>query len=418
MPDAEVLLVSTEYYFGQLKHFLKGIARTDDQGQYTLERVQAGMPFRIMARRRVQQLPAISEVPANPKLRLRAFAPTFYPNSLTVEGGQQMSLASGERKERIDIIVQRTPSFCAEGATSPPTAAQVELVEDQPSTGISAGGGMFTVAPSAKTDASGKFRFCRLHPGVYRITSIVPPASRDKGPAQFGVMTFAVRDEDVTGMKAPVSSGVTLKGEFAWDGAAPDIKEPPTATFSLAHLYRAQYAGETLSARGAVPSGFTIEDLNLDEYSVRCFFNAPGGYVKDVTYGTNSVMYTPLRPGSALGDAAVKVLLALDGGGASVTVTHDGQPVGGAKIYLFPKDVRSEGELQARLFSCNTDQDGACQTGLKLAPGSYQAVALLTELNATPEMLGKILRARGKATDVQITPGKISAVTLEPLSLD
>ncbi len=106
IPDAEVMLVSAEYYLGAVKQFFKGTAGTDDQGQYKFQRVQPGTPFRIMARKRVERLPAISDAPANIKLRRPAFAPTFYPNSLAIEGGQQVILGSGEQREGMDIIVQ------------------------------------------------------------------------------------------------------------------------------------------------------------------------------------------------------------------------------------------------------------------------------------------------------------------------
>ena len=231
--------------------------------------------------------------------------------------------------------------------------------------------------------------------------------------------TVTVRDEDVRGLKAPLAPGVTLNGEFVWDGPAPDPPPAATVNFSIEHLYRTQYRGEQLSARGTAPGEFTLHNVALDDYGVRAtMMNAPGVYVKDVTYGGNSVLHAPFRMGSAMGDAGIKVILARDAGGAAFQVTEDNQPVGDARVYLFPADIRTEGELQARIFSGSPDQNGNYQTGSVLAPGKYFAIALRTPVDATPEAVGKLWQARAKAKEVQIAAGQIAQATLQPATLD
>ena len=116
MPEVDVFLVTKEYYLGATKYFLKGLVRTDNRGQYAIDRVNPGTPYLIMAQKRTLQLPAIAEDPADPKFRRQAFAPTFYPNSTAMDGGMPVTLRSRERREGVDIRVQRTPSFCVEGA--------------------------------------------------------------------------------------------------------------------------------------------------------------------------------------------------------------------------------------------------------------------------------------------------------------
>jgi hypothetical protein len=339
-----------------------------------------------------------------------------------MDGGMAVTLRSGERREGVDIRVQRTPSFCVEGAAQTAVAARLEMVEDQPSMGVSSGSGTYYTNPQATTGEDGKFRFCGLHPGAYRITAM---ELRDGSPVQYGVTAVALRDEDVYGVKPSLAPGVTLNGEFVWDGPAPEEPSTARANFWIQHLYNGQYRGENLSAQGAVPSEFTLKNVGLDEYAVTVSMRAPGVYVKDVTYGGNSVMYAPLGVGSAMGDASVKVILARDGGGAAVQVTEDGKPVGDAWVYFFPADVRSEAELQARLISGSTDQSGNYQTeygnyerGLKLAPGKYFAIALRTPVDATPESVGKLWRGRTKAKEVEIAAGQTAQVNLELAGID
>ena len=67
-----VSLVSREYFLGSQGVFLQSIARTNDRGEYTLERVEAGRPYLILAEKRERRLPPHSDAPLNPKLRKRA----------------------------------------------------------------------------------------------------------------------------------------------------------------------------------------------------------------------------------------------------------------------------------------------------------------------------------------------------------
>ena len=69
LPGMMVFLVSKEYFLGSVGHFIRGVARTNDRGEYTLPMVDAGHPFLLMAQTNELKLPARSEAPLNPKLR-------------------------------------------------------------------------------------------------------------------------------------------------------------------------------------------------------------------------------------------------------------------------------------------------------------------------------------------------------------
>jgi hypothetical protein len=418
MPEVDVYLVTKEYFLGSLRYYLRSSARTDDRGRYAMEGLTPGVPYLIMTRNRVLHPPAISDAPEDQKLRRKAFAPTFYPNATTMDGGAPVTLRSAERREGIDLSVQRTPSYCVEGATQAAVATRLELVEDQPSMGVRSDGGTYFTNPTADTAADGKFRFCGLHPGAYRLTAMQMPKAEREAPLQYGVTAFAIRDEDLHGLKAALAPGADLNGEFVWDGPAPAADSGATANFGLDRLYGWRMGGENLEARGDVPSEFTVKSVPADEYVVRVSVRAPGMYVKDVTYGGNSVMYSPLKMGSAIGDASVKVIVARDAGGAAALVTEEDKPVGDAQVYFFPQDVRNEAELQARIASGATDQNGNYQTGVKLAPGKYYAIAAMTKTDATPESVGKLWRARTKAKEVDIAAGQTAQVSLEPVSIE
>ena len=80
------MLIAREYSLGALRHVFAGMANTDDQGQYTLQNVKPGRAFLVMAQKRTFRIDAISDAPADPKLRKPAYATTFYPGTPTVKG--------------------------------------------------------------------------------------------------------------------------------------------------------------------------------------------------------------------------------------------------------------------------------------------------------------------------------------------
>ncbi len=110
-----VFLVAREYRLGALRYVFAGTGETDDRGAYHLLRAHPGHAYLIMAEKRVRKLEAISGVPADPKLRKRVPAPTYYPDSTSLDGGQPVTLRAGERREGMDIRMTRSASFCMEG---------------------------------------------------------------------------------------------------------------------------------------------------------------------------------------------------------------------------------------------------------------------------------------------------------------
>ena len=68
------------------------------------------------------------------------------------------------------------------------------------------------------------------------------------------------------------------------------------------------------TATSSVPGQFSFPGLVLDEYSMQTRGLPDGLYVKDLTYGGQSVLGKALRVGSAIGDAGLRVVVARDGG--------------------------------------------------------------------------------------------------------
>src|SRR5207237_6720797 len=97
--------------------------------------------------------------------------------------------------------------------------------------------------------------------------------------------------------------------------------------------------------------------------------------LKDITYNGHSALFEPLRPGSATGEAGMRVTLAADGGVISAKVAdRDGNPLGDSWVIVMPGQVASEAMLASAFVSGQTDQTGAWKSRA-LAPGKYYVLA-------------------------------------------
>jgi hypothetical protein len=295
----------------------------------------------------------------------------------------------------------------------------LEIERTQPTQGRSGSGGFFLARPGATIGADGKFRFCELNPGTYLLTAW-RDGGEDGSPPLFGVTTFTLADQDVRDIQIAVGPGVTLSGEVAWDGPPPPKLVSTEASIVLQHLTRTnQFRGESLRTSASAPGSFAFSNLLMDSYRVLAVMEAPGVYVKEITYAGSSVLTTPLRLGTATGNATLRITFAHDGGMAAIRVADkDSNPIGDAQVYIMPAGVVSEAALQARLVSGPTNQNGLFETAEPLPPGKYHVVATDKPISPTPDSLGLLWRARLKAKEVEIVAGATPLVTLEPMVMN
>lgn len=415
VPGIGVRLISREYYSGVLGYFMVGFAMTDDRGAYVMERVESGRPYLLMTEVNATRLPPRSETPLDPKLRRRVAMRTFYPNTPDRQGATPITLRSGETREGVDIEVKKGPSFCVEGAASGiggPAALTVFYEAAQPAYGTSSTGGVYGLGPNTLTGPDGKYRFCGLPPGQYRIAA----ADGFQGNVNRALLPVEIRDKDLTGVNLTVGPGMPLEGEVVWDGEAPATPTTLKVSLTLNPLLRAPVANERASARVDIPGTFSIPGLLPSDYAVRVF---PAGdlYVKDVQYAGQGVQYSPMRFGSAPGNLGMRVVLARDGARVSARAQDkDGNPLGDLRVYVIPGDVSSEAMLQAALVSGQTNQMGQYRSQT-LRPGKYFVFATEERVNATPESIDNVWRSRNRFQEVELAAGGTAQVTLTPISL-
>jgi hypothetical protein len=421
-----VFLVAREYFHGALRAVFAGAGYTDDQGEYRLQRVQPGRAYTVMASRKYRPLPAISDSPLEPELRLPAVVPTYYPNARSVEGAEALVLRPGEQREGVDVRLTRSAAFCLDAVlegNSGPGTVHFSIAETQPASGRSGNGGFYTAIPSGASGPDGKVRICDLHPGDYELS--VHEGGGMAGATQFGATFVTIGDRDVAGVRVGLRPRIPVSGEVVFDGVAPE--PPPTATPDLAlpstAKLRLDVEAITRTERGSVqseiPGQFQFTGgLLMDEYALDIGGVPPGAYVKDVTNGGRSILYQTLRVGSALGDGGLRVILARDGGTVSARVADkDGNPVADCTVAVLPATADNEAVFAALVRNGKTNQSGAW-TSPTLAPGKYFVLATSETVDRSPETTGKLWKARNRGEEVEIAPNSNASATLAPKPLE
>jgi hypothetical protein len=413
-----VFLVAREYSYGALRAVFAGAGNTDDQGAYRLQRVPPGRAYAVIAKRSWRTLPAISDSPLDAALRLPAVVPTYYPNARSIDGAETVVLRPGEQREGVDIRLTRSAAFCLDGVlegNSGPGALRFSIAETQPHSGRSGNGGFYTAAPGGTSGPDGKVRICDLHPGEYELSVAEFNPGGMSGATQFGATIVTIGDRDVAGVRVGLRPRIPVSGEVVFDGVAPET--PLTGKLRLA--VEAITRTERGNTQVSIPGEFAFEGgLVMDAFGLDIGGVPAGVYVKDVTYGDQSILYQPLRVGSAMGNAGLRVILGRDGGSVGTRVADkDGNPVADCTVVILPATSPNEAVFAAAVKTGKTDQAGAWSSPT-LAPGKYFVLAISEAVDRSPETTGKLWKARNRGEEVEIAPnGKVSA-TLSPKSLD
>ncbi len=413
--DALVCLVAREYRGGALRHVLAGQSRTDDQGRYTLGRIMPDRGYLVMARGSNSFVRGpISDAPADPRLRKRAVAPVFYPDSPNVEGGQAITLRSGEQRDGVDLRLRRTPSYCLEGVlegNNGPAALSFAIGDQQASNGRSGDGGFYSAQPGATTAADGKFRVCQLYPGQYTFTArrFAPMGTGPSAPAFFGAATVVIADKDVTNLHLQALPPLSVPGEVVLEGDQPAT--PAEAKLRVV-VQSITEAGSVPWAASSIPGQFSLDGLVMDDYDLDVLNLPPGYYVKDITYGTASVFNRPFRPGSAQNNS-VRLIVGRDGGNLSVAVSDkNGSPIAGAHVIVLPQTAATDPDFAALTVTGHTSQNGVWNSAA-LRPGKRFVLASATDNDNTPESISRLQSLRAKAKEVEIAPGQTVRIALE-----
>jgi hypothetical protein len=238
-----------------------------------------------------------------------------------------------------------------------------------------------------------------------------------------------VRDLKLLGRSAP-----SISGELAFDppprdkpgeiqvslmryvnggGGYADSAEKP-ATFGA-------FGGLGTGHRVPAPGAFDLGRVQIGDWQLRLPKLPEGCYLKEASYGSQNVLHAPLRLAQAAGGERLRLVIGCDGGALTARVMDkDGNTVSHAVLYLMAAHAPSEGALAESLRRADVVRGWSAPLG-GIPPGKY--LALATGLDLSPEYapaddIEKLWRARSSAKEVEIGPGAMVQITLEPLKID
>lgn len=427
LPGAIVRPVLSEYHAGKIGHYLGSGARTDENGEYEIKNlVPAGRRVRLMAAWAPSNYRAlaVADAPLDPKRRRPAYSRVFYPGALDLAGGMALDLRSGERREGVDFQLWREPSLSIEGkVVAPPEVPRLRVLVDQeePGFGLTKRAGYFGFSLTDVLEGAREFRVCGLGAGSYRVR--VHDEHGGTGLSVYGVASVLLVDRDVKGVQVVLTAPWRIPVRVEWAGDAPKNAPAGQARIFLRPLTRTPLHGEQETGSCHVPGSTELERVLLDEYTVSVVLpgldptRAPlglgvkpgdtdanaGFYVKDIRYGNESAVSKPIRIGAQAADAPIRVLVGHGAGTVRVRVTDDrGNAAADVFVYLLPMDARDEADLSDRLIVGYTDQHGTYTWFRSIPPGRYRAVATPTKVDYTPEFIGELWRARGRAPESEV----------------
>ena len=413
-----VLLIQGQYLLGELRYTLAGVTTTDRKGQYFLKGVVPGRRYALLAKQTATALLASSRAPVAPESRRSIPAPTYYPSSPEIEAAPPVLVRPGEALGGVDVRMGQSRNYCIEGVLEPVAGAlSFQLFEEYPTDGFSTlqGPKLALMPPRGRTGIDGRIRVCDLHPGTYRLTA---QQDTPDSVALFGSMPVVITDRDRRDVHLQARQAQSISGRVVWDGPPPALSDGRSITVRLQPFNRGVFPRESLEARAVIPGSFVLDRVLLDDFAVVVSDLPDAFYVKEVSFAGRSVLREPLRLSSGSGSAELRVVVARDGGYIHAQVTdRSGKPVPEPFVFIFPSSAASEPALAASLVSGETDRIGRYYSRA-LPPGKYRVLASTTALDGSADGIGKLLRARSWAKEVEVLPGGIAEIELLPVAID
>ncbi len=263
-------------------------------------------------------------------------------------------------------------------------------------------------------------RICDLAPGDYQITAM-EWGTGQAPPPTFGYSRVTIANEDYRKLRVVAQPRFPISGEVVWDGVAPPDPLQEKLSFSLRRITGAPYMGEDklTSAESSMPGEFLLPGVLMEEYSIQTRGLPRNVYIKEMTYGNQSVLHAPLRVGASAGGSGLRVVLARDGGTVNVKVNDkDGNPVGDCGVVLMPANAASEAALAAAMLTGKTTQRGTWSPASVVAPGKYYVLATSDTVDKSPETISRLWRVRSRGEEIDLSPSGSASVTLTPKGLE
>lgn len=359
MANVAVQAMVRTYRRGQSTINGRGGANTDDRGQYRIYGLPPGRYYVQAVQRGVFAVPGRDE--------MVGYAPTFYPNALTLQDGQRVDLTSGGEVSRIDMVIRSVPTVTVSGRVidgftgHPAGEGYVSIVGADMMRGGGGGSG-------AQIRGDGTFRISGVLPGKSRLM-VSAERGGGYGPRPFSRL-IDVGSSSISDLQIVVSPGVTVRGKVVADGG----NVPLNLRLSLAARGEAfggpGFGGGVTALNNDLT--FEVENVQPGDYDINVGGPNAAFYVREVRKGTENVLEHGLTvaDGSPVNDVEV-VLDFQPGALAGKAVDENGEQISGATVVLVSADAKYRA-LDRYFRTGSVDSNGNYKVS-GVVPGSYLA---------------------------------------------
>ena len=369
LSGVRVQALTRRYMRGQVRLRARGSRSSDDRGEYRIFDLSPGRYF-------------VRAVWRSFRNQESSFAPVFYPNALRAEDAQRISVGEGGEVPRVDIQMQKVPTFSVSGrlldlATGRPFTSGFVSASAEESTMFSLGGD--------RIRSDGSFRLAGLVPGRYQLLVFVQrPGTSGFSFGSAVMKPFDLREANIESMVVTVGPGVTVRGTIVAEGGEvstgglrvmlmPKVGGFPfpggmslaneDLTFEIAKVQPGQYdlnVSSPQSPMGLGPSSGTPQSASF--------------YVGEVNADGKNVVEEGLTVSENAPIPDLEVVLDFTGGTVTgLLLDEDEQPISGVHVALLSADQEKRGS--ERYFrSGAADQDGQYKISA-IIPGDYLLLA-------------------------------------------
>jgi hypothetical protein len=388
MQGAQVVLWAKVFKNGKGGLAYRGVADTNDLGEYRIAGIAAGRYFLEALPKAAEPhkaMPPVLDRAAKSTARLGIARKVFYPNANSIDAASPIEVGSGQQVEGTDIRFGNAETFCVTAKVIANDSV-IALRETPESGGAS--------VSRTRVKAGEMFEICGLPSAQYRITvmGVEPQGTQNDNVVAFSRTDFTIADRNValgtlpSIPTAPLSGTVSvLKGSSAAalpTGLMARLKPPDDRSLIMS---------ESSLAKVGSSGAFEFPNVFSDSYSLWIPELPRGYYVKQFTQGGRDVRFGGVRGGAG----PVSILLGADGAILDGQVADkDSLPVPDAVVALMPKHATAGAEILTQ----STDQNGRFTFSADVAPGDYYVIAFSHLIEGQGQNLEFM---RGNADDAQ-----------------
>jgi len=314
--------------------------------------------------------------------RAMFYPTTYHPSSHNATGATLVTLASGEEKSGIDLVLRPVPALRLSGQVfgpdGPAAGIALRLAPDDPAVRRTSPATLIDI-PMAVADGNGEFTFLGVAPGSYTLFAQLRPQAPQ--PAWWAAEPVTVGDDNVLNLQVRLQPGASVSGRVVIDPAAAAAPPPQLRTIGI--VARPVPGGVAAfmtsgTARPDASGRFTTPQAPPGPYQMTVAGIPPGWILKSVTTnGQNAVDRTFQLPPSGIDDMVVTITnqISIVTG---VVRDSNGQPAGQATVASFPVDRglwRLPGMASRRVQVAAPGRDGR-YTFRGLPSGEYYVAAV------------------------------------------